>query len=113
MAKLNSLLLDGNQVSDLTPLKSLRWLSTLRLRQNKVSDLAPLSDLRELRYTFLEGTTVSDLGPLVEMARKDVAGEQRFAPYWRIFIDADKLPEPAKAQLEELQKLGVRVNPKS
>ena len=47
------------------------------------------------------------------MARKDIAGEQRFAPYWRIFIDADKLPEPAKAQLEELQKLGVRVNPKS
>ena len=92
--------------------RSLKWLSTLRLRGNKIQDLAPLGDLNELRYTFLEGNPLSDLGPLVAMAKKDTEGEQRFAPYWRVYLDADKLPDPAKAQLEELKKLGVRVNPK-
>ncbi len=110
LKKLTSLSLDGNRLTDLGPVKSLRWLSTLRVRGNPITDLTPLSELHELRYTFLEGTAITDLTPLIEMARKDVEGEQRFAPYWRIFLDADKLPS---AQLEELKKLGVRVNSKS
>jgi hypothetical protein len=46
------------------------------------------------------------------MARKDVEGEQRFAPYWFLYLDVDALPEAAKQQVEELKKLGVRVNRK-
>ena len=112
LKKLNSLLLDKNQVVDLTPVKSLRWLSTLRLRSNKVQDLSPLGELSELRYTFLEGNALGDLGPLVTMAKKDIEGEQRFAPYWRLYLDVDTLSEPAKSQVTELEKFGVRVNAK-
>jgi Leucine-rich repeat (LRR) protein len=111
LGKIQSLIVDGNQIDSLAPLKDVKWLSTLRIANNKVSDLSPLVGLTDLKYTFLNGNPVSDLGPLVEMARKDVEGEQRFAPYWNLFLDVDKLPDAAKAQVEELKKLGVRVNP--
>lgn len=111
LGKIQSLILDGNQVESLAPLKDVKWLSTLRLQNNKVSDLSPLAGLTDLKYTFLNGNPVKDLAPLVEMAKKDVEGEQRFAPYWNVFIDVDTLPDAAKAQVEELKKLGVRVNP--
>jgi hypothetical protein len=45
------------------------------------------------------------------MAKNDVEGPQRFAPYWMLFLDVDALPEAARPQVEELRKLGVRVNP--
>jgi hypothetical protein len=63
-----------------------------------------------LRFTFLEGNPLTDLAVLVDMSKKDVEGDQRFAPYWRLYLDVGKLPEAAKAQVDELVKLGVRVN---
>ena len=45
------------------------------------------------------------------MAKNDVEGPQRFAPYWMLYVDVDPLPEAAKKQIEELRRLGVRVNP--
>jgi internalin A len=111
LGKIQSLILDGNQVESLAPLKDVKWLSTLRLTNNRVADLSPLVGLTDLKYTFLNGNPVKDLAPLVEMAKKDVEGEQRFAPYWNVFVDVDTLPDAAKAQVEELKKLGVRVNP--
>ena len=68
--------------------------------------------MTELRYTFLEGNPLKDLSVLVEMARKDVEGDQRFAPYWFLYLDVDSLPDAAKQQVEELKKIGVRVNVK-
>lgn len=111
LGKLTSLDLDNNQVDNLTPLKDLKWLSNLRLRQNKVTDLSPLAGLSDLRYTFLNGNSLGDLAPLVEMAKKDVEGEQRFAPYWNLYLDLDGLSETAKAQVEQLRQFGVRINP--
>jgi hypothetical protein len=113
LSKVQSLILDGNQVESLAPLKDVKWLSTLSLRKNKVSDLSPLVGLTDLKYTILNGNPLKDLGPLVEMAKKDVEGEQRFAPYWNVYVDVDSLPDAAKAQVEELKKLGVRVKTES
>src|SRR5690606_24348388 len=104
--------MDRNQVADLSPLSGLKWLSTLALRNNKISDLKPLAGLTELRYTFLEGNPLKDLSPLVEMARKDAEGEQRFAPYWNLYLDLESLPEEAKQQVEQLKEIGVRINRK-
>jgi len=111
LMKLTSLDLDGNQVESLAPLKDLKWIDNLRLRNNKVADLSPLSGLADLRFTFLNGNPLGDLAPLVEMAKNDVEGEQRFAPYWNLYLDADKLSDSAKGQVEQLKQLGVRVNP--
>jgi Leucine-rich repeat (LRR) protein len=110
LAKLTSLYLNNNKVSDLSPLKDLKWISLLGLKNNQVSDLSPLAGFTELRYTFLEGNPLQDLTPLVEMARKDVEGEKRFAPYWFLYLDVDSLPEAARSQVTQLQELGVRVN---
>jgi hypothetical protein len=63
------------------------------------------------RITDANGNPITDLTPLVTMAKSDVEGPQRFAPYWMLFLDVDTLPEPARPQVEELRKLGVRVNP--
>jgi Leucine-rich repeat (LRR) protein len=89
----------------------MKWLSNLRIRNNKVADLSPLTGLDDLKFTFLNGNPITDLTPLVTMAKKDVEGPQRFAPYWMLFLDVEALPEAARPQVEELRKLGVRVNP--
>jgi hypothetical protein len=111
-AKLQSLYVDNNRISDLSPIKDLKWVDLLGLKNNQISDLSPLAALTELRYTFLEGNPLKDLAVLVDMAKKDVEGDQRFAPYWFLYVDVDSLPDSAKPQVDDLKKLGVRVNVK-
>lgn len=108
MPKVISLYLEKNKVSDITPLKSLR-LERLDLKDNQVKDVSPLKDMTELRYTFLERNQLTDLSPLVEMAKKDAAGERRFAPYWNLYLAGNPLGDAGKAQVAELAKIGVRV----
>ena len=110
LEKLWSLYLDGNQVSDLKPLAKLPWLSDLDLTGNKVADLAPLKEHDELRHLILNGNQVKDLGVLLEMAKKDVEGSRRFAPFWNVYLDGNPLSDDAKKQIEELKKLGVRIH---
>ena len=64
------------------------------------------------RGTWLNFKNRADLAVLVDMAKKDADGDQRFAPYWRLYLDVDKLPDAAKAQVAELEKIGVRINKK-
>lgn len=108
--KLRTLYLDGNAVASLDAIKGLTWISLLGLKENQISDLSPLASFTELRYTFLEGNPLEDLSTLIEMARADVEGDKRFAPYWFLYLDVDSLPDAAQAQVEELKELGVRVN---
>ena len=112
LPKLHALYLDKNKVSDVGPLKGLRWLERLDLKDNQVKDISALADMTELRFTFLERNQLTDLSTLLEMAKKDIAGERRFAPYWKLYTDGNPLSEAGNAQLVELSKLGVRVNPK-
>jgi hypothetical protein len=110
LERLSSLYLDGNQVTDITPLKKLKWLSSLGLKKNGISNVAPMSNMTELRYTFLEGNKIADISPLVAMAKKDAAGDRRFAPYWQLYLAGNPLNEAAKkTHLAELKKIGVRV----
>ena len=52
---------------------------------------------------------VKDLGVLVQMAQKDFAAMKRFAPFWRIYLKGCPLSDGAKAQIEDLKKLGAKV----
>ena len=110
LKKLNSLYLDGNRIVDVKPLSELRGVSSLGLKGNQIQDLTALGQMTDLRYTFLEGNPLADLQPLVESAEKDVAGPQRFAPYWYLYLDVERLTDAGKAQVERLKALGVRVN---
>lgn len=109
LPKLVAIYVDKNKVSDISPLKSVKWLERIGLNDNQVKDLSPLSELTELRWTFLSRNQIADLSPLVEMAKRDLAGEKRFAPYWNVYVGGNPLSDAGKAQLDELAKLGVRV----
>jgi len=53
---------------------------------------------------------LTDLSVLQEMAKKDLAGERRFAPYWKLYLAGNPLSDTGKTQAQELAKQGVRVN---
>ena len=93
-ADVTTLFLDGNQLSDLTPLSGLTSLTFLRLSyndisdispisgltnlihldmsRNKISDLALLSGLTNLTFLSLGGNYISDLAPLKEMTGLEI-----------------------------------------
>ena len=108
LPKLAALYLEKNKISDISSLKSQRWLERLDLKDNQLKDISPLSGMTELRFTFLERNQLTDLAPLVEMAKKDAAGEKRFAPYWNLYLEGNPLTDAGKAQVVELTKIGVR-----
>jgi hypothetical protein len=111
LEKLAALYVDHNEISDISPVKGLKWLERLDLRKNAVADLSPLAGLTELRYTMLQENKVTDLAILVEMAKKDAAGEKRFAPFWKLYLKANPLTDAAKTtQVAELKTYNVRVD---
>ena len=64
----NFAILNGAQVSDLSPLRELTQLQVLYLlNDTQVSDLSPLRELIQLQVLYLQGTQVSDLTPLKKM----------------------------------------------
>lgn len=65
--------------------------------------------LTELRWTFLDGNQIAEIGPLVEAAKKDAAGDKRYAPYWNLYLGGNPLSDASKAQLAELKAIGVRL----
>ena len=64
MPNLSVVCLVEQNISDLTPLTSLKRLSNLDLRHNPVTDLTPLSGMIQLKTVCLFGTRVEDLSPL-------------------------------------------------
>jgi len=102
------LYLGGNQVTDLKPLAELKNLDTINLAANGITDISPLAGLSPSKFLFLQGNQLNDLTVLVEMAKKDAAGEKRFAPFWYVDVSGNPLSDGAKsAQLGEIRKLGV------
>ncbi|WP_264321635.1 leucine-rich repeat domain-containing protein [Zarconia navalis] len=64
LTNLESLILVGNQIVDVTPLSSLTNLDTLDLGANQIEDITPLSSLTNLTWLFLYGNQLVDVTPL-------------------------------------------------
>ena len=64
LTNLQTLILRGTQISDLTPLQGLSQLSSLNLCNTQISDLTPLQGLLQLSSLDLGFTQISDLTPL-------------------------------------------------
>lgn len=110
LTKIWSLYVDHNKIAELKPLAKLAWLSSLDLRNNQISDLSPLAELTELRYLMLDHNQVTDLEVLVNMAEQDAGGEQRFAPFWKLYLGGNPLTDAAKStQVKKLEELGADV----
>jgi len=58
------LLLYGNRIQDITPLKKLEKLILLSLDDNDLEDLSPLDSLEYLKYLYLYRNRIEDLTPL-------------------------------------------------
>ena len=59
--------LDTNNISDLSPLASLNNLRVLYIGRNNISDLSPLSGLNNLADLYLWDNNISDLSPLASL----------------------------------------------
>ena len=67
---LESLLLGGNNIADLSPIAGLAKLHTLYLQRNNISDINPLARLTNLSGLFLyNNNTIFDLSPLSGLTR--------------------------------------------
>ena len=107
LPRLASLYLDRNRIKSIAGIGHLGGLTALSLNSNAISDLAPLDGLTNLFYLFLENNKVHDLTPLVNMAKKDIEGEKRFAPFLNLYVKGNSTKGSQKAKLKEF---GVRLN---
>lgn len=96
-------------MKDISVLATLPKLERIGLTRNGVTDISPLSASIYWKYLFLEDNQIASLGPLVEMIKKDLADRKRFAPFVRVYIEGNPLSDEGKTQLEELKKLGIRL----
>lgn len=62
--KLRVLNLMSDQITDLTPLRGLTTLEELYLSNNSISDLSPLSGCTNLKKLYISGNDITDLTPL-------------------------------------------------
>ena len=109
LPKLQSLYLANNKIQNLKPLGTIRWLSSLDLSSNQIVDVTPLTQLTELRWTFLMQNKIADISPLVEMAKKDIDGDNRFAPFWKLYLAKNPLSDESKSRhLKELRDLQAK-----
>ena len=110
LSKLSSLYLAQNLIEDISALYNVTHISVLDLKENKIDDIGPLAKQTELSILMMEKNQIEDLTPLLNACKTDAQGPKRFAPYLRLFIAGNPLSEAAKkTQLEELKKIGVRV----
>ncbi len=64
MTCLESLILVGAPITDITPLANLTNLKWLNLNSTDVSDISPVRNLTNLEYLGLVSTNVSDISPV-------------------------------------------------
>ena len=61
---LDSLLIGGSLMPDLSPIAGLTQLSHLRIPGSKISDISPLTELKNLGALEIYGNEISDISPL-------------------------------------------------
>src|SRR5690606_14128346 len=105
-----SLSLGNNQVHDAGPLASLSKLTTLDVSDNQIGDVTPMTHQTDLKLLLIQRNKIEDLTPLVDAAKADADGPKLFAPYLRLHLEGNPLPESSRSsQLEALKAAGVRV----
>ena len=69
LAKLTDLYLDGNNIADVAPLAGLTQLKNLYLENNTLSDISALAELTQLIQLTLNGNNISDVSPLAALTQ--------------------------------------------
>lgn len=111
MPKVWTLYVAENPIVIFEPIGHLSWLSSFDASECNIKSLEFMKPLTELKYVNLKDNEIEDLAPLVEMAKGD--DEQRFAQFWRLYIEGNPLGEKAEEQLASIKEMGGRINPKN
>lgn len=107
LKKVWSLYVGDNVIEDIRVVGELPWLQSLEIRDNGLSDLSGLEKIRDVRFLDMRNNKVTDLTPLIEACKRDAAGDTRFAPFLRLYLEGNEgLKEE---QLNELKEIGVRI----
>src|SRR5690606_8693228 len=107
---LASLSLGKNQIQDAGPLAGLSKLTTVDLSDNQIQDITPLTKQSDLKLLLIQRNKIDDLMPLIDAAKADAEGPKLFAPYLRLHLEGNPLPESSRSsQMEALKAAGVRV----
>ncbi len=64
LKKLTIVIINDNNISDLSVFSEMSWLEGLWINNNSVSDLTPLKNLKNLKYLSAEDNNISSLSPL-------------------------------------------------
>ncbi len=64
LKKLTIVIINDNNISDLSVFSEMSWLEGLWVNNNNISDLSPLKDLKNLKYLSVEDNNISSLSPL-------------------------------------------------
>ena len=64
LVNVTELMLDEDNVTDLTPVANLKKLERLSVKKSQVKSLAPLAQLRTLKFVYIADTPISDITPV-------------------------------------------------
>jgi len=112
---LESLLLPGNKVQDISPLLLLPKLSQLELKANEITDISAFSSLTNLTYLSLEYNKISDITPLSSLTQLstlnlwsngigDISALSSLTNLQKLYLDNNKITDVTP--LSSLTKLG-------
>src|SRR5205823_4998481 len=86
-------------------------LSLLKLSGNQIADITPLAKPLSCRMLILENNKLTDLEPFVAAVKADAAGEKRFAPFLRLYLNGNPLCATVKTtQFDALKAAGVKID---
>ena len=69
LTKLTNLYLKHNNITDVAPLAGLTQLAMLGFRGNNITDVAPLAGLTQLAILYLDDNNITDIAPLAGLAK--------------------------------------------
>lgn len=74
LTKIKTLELGGSPIADITPLGNLTALENLTLFSCQAQDYSPLANLKKLKTLFLDFSAISDLTPLAKLTKLKTLG---------------------------------------
>ena len=97
---IKNLSLEGNNISDISPLAELTELQVLYLGFNQIKDISPLAGLSKLELLYLDGNKIEDVSPL-----------EKITNLKRLYITMNQIEDISPlTNLKALERLNVSKN---
>ena len=77
LTRLYELYLQGNSLTDVSPLAGLTSLTEVYLQGNTITDVSPLAGLTSLTEVYLQGNTITDAASGLDTPRQAISPEQQ------------------------------------